>query len=203
MNGVPLGKWRDVPKPSGIAALKTDPRGFPIPYVAHRWDHLLIPPPSHPHYGMLAVPDKAGGRRLLLGVMDEERQRHCWDESVCQVCGGEIPEDHDHWLAGGVADNPLDRFLFREPYVCRRCMVYAVRVCPGLVAGVHRGGLRVVRAAEVEMHQERVGASDQKPIVVPATTPWQMLPPSALFYMRGRVVEGDVFTVPEFLEEYG
>lgn len=209
-----------VPMPKRIANLDRDHRGYPIPYVAQRWRGIRIPPPTTAQFGMVAVPHKPSGKELILGKMDEERQRRCITESKCSVCGTKVPLN-DRYLAGG-ADDPSvlvgTQFAFREPWVHGACMEYAVQVCPGLVVGVHSGRLRIVKPHQWEIVEERFAVSRDiyEAMVASGTVTEEMLQSgmvrqtypaspelrriSVLFYLMVGVTVGDVMTVDQFLE---
>jgi hypothetical protein len=204
----------EIPMPRRIANLDKDVRGYPIPYVAQRWKSLLVPPPVT-KYGLVAVNDPSHGRELVLGKMDEERQRRCMLEGKCSVCGTRIKGNR--WMAGGLPDDNAERamvgegidggiYAFREPWVDTECMRYALHVCPGLVVGRRSQNLRVVMAHQWEFIHERLFVTlsskgvpvqvmhkiheDELTEVVKAT--------SVLFYIMCHVTAGEVYTPEEF-----
>lgn len=185
--------WRDVPMPPQIAKLERDRRGYPIPYIAQRYG-LLMPPPMDPKLGMVACEDRSGLCEPTLGFMSEERQRRCWLECRCQVCERSVRHAR-RYLAGGVGNDPLEHFAFREPFVCGSCMRYALQVCPGLVTGARSGELRVVRCRSVEFVMEAMTARGRA--LLPMGEPMYGC---VVMYLLGTVTDGDVMTVDEFLD---
>jgi hypothetical protein len=157
---MPVDVLNGVTIPNSMRLLPVSKRGYPVPYVAE-WsgeDNLILPPPVHHVFGMVVDTDgKQGDGYPLLGQMQPARQRECMVQNLCQVCHRDL-RNKTRFMAGGFTD-PM---WFTEPPTCLQCMVFAVQVCPGLVAGVqnHNAPLlvRVVKkGSEMEYQQERVG----------------------------------------------
>lgn len=188
--------WRDVPEPPKIRRLEHDARGFPIPYIAQRFDSLR-PAPVIGALGMVMT-DNPNVPDLRMGKMSEVRQRECWLKGLCQVCGD--PIEGARFVAGGLWDQPVMSFAFREPWCDIECMRYALQVCPGLVAGNRLGGLRVVNVAQLALYQERLWVHNSGEFKVPlkhTLTELERLD-SILVFLIGRV-NGLVMTPEDFL----
>lgn len=97
----------NVAKPPQIAALDTDPRGFPIFYI-------IQPPP---------------GRDLNFRVVNPNHMVLCATRKLCGVCGQSLP--YRFWFIAG-PEAAHDR-IFGEPPLHRECMEYSLAVCPFLV----------------------------------------------------------------------
>jgi hypothetical protein len=132
--------WRDVPEPDTLEHVLRSAGGLPVPYVA-AWssenDRQIVRPcplvQGKPAFF-------SGGRRgdgdPVFGEMEPSRQRHCVIKRRCQVCNGRASEQllvdgrgtsHSTLVGGAWLKVVL------EPWVCAPCLVYALRVCPGLV----------------------------------------------------------------------
>lgn len=188
--------WRDVPMPPKIAAMDRDPRGFPIGHIAMRYP-VLVPPKIDSVLGFVACEDRNGELELDLGHMSEERQRDCWFNYRCQVCYADLRRKK-RYLAGGVDDNALDDFLFREPYVCGTCLGYALQVCPGLVTGAKKNELRVVHVTtEPRFYAERIGADGEMRMY---RIGFDL--DTICFYLRAQFGAGTIMMPDEFLKSW-
>ncbi len=98
--------WRDVPKPPQIAALPTDPRGYPV--------FFTIQPPA--------------GAALDFRVLNLTNHRRCAKERLCGICGQRL--GYWLWFIGGPMC--LQNRVFGDAPMHRECAEYALDVCPFL-----------------------------------------------------------------------
>lgn len=218
LNGVPI--------PNSMRLLPKSNRGYPVPYVAE-WsgeDSIVLPPPIHHIFGMTVVTTgKPGDGYPQLGQMEPSRQRECMVTKHCQVCHRDL-RNKTIFMAGGSVEN----MWFTEPPVCLQCMVFAVQVCPGLVAAVKNDDapllVRVVKkGSEIEYQQERCGIANldlvKAGIIVPTGQKIEgtytkrmgdtFLAPytysdnlSACYFVRGRPKFFEPMLVADFLSKF-
>lgn len=156
-----MASWRDVPVPKRIGRRPTTEHGYPVPWVStsvaesgkpsFRWGGRA----DGPLQGLPLVTAQPGwthkhseagrqGTAPILGRLNEDRQRYAMLAPRCQVCQYQLPLRGPWLFIGGPLGevSPYSGLpgAFREPAVCTECAQYALRVCPGLVAGHRRTG---------------------------------------------------------------
>lgn len=102
----------DLPElPEAMRGLDRDHRGYPIPFIVAR--------------GVDGKPD--------FRINDARKVEMCLWEGLCAVSGRKL-QDNDVWFVGGpkAAYHPLGGYL--DPPAMKVCLVWALRVCPFLVA---------------------------------------------------------------------
>lgn len=137
------------PMPAAIAALATDRRGYPVPYVA------LTSEPAPGPVGVqrrLAIPSLSsylvhvgtedsvyGQGTPTLGQVDGGRQLECHEHSKCNVCGQVIGA---RWLfTGGRSEKGPQNYT--EAPLHRACLRWSLLTCPGLLGARSRDKLVV------------------------------------------------------------
>jgi hypothetical protein len=131
--------WRDVPMPRGIRRLKRGPNGMPVPWIAAWSSERENRITRCPMVGMAVfTKGRQGEGRPVFGEMHPARQRQAVIRGLCQTCGERLP-DRGPLLLAVVDAHVRDvtgqggRVLVIEPFACRDCLSYSVKVCPGLV----------------------------------------------------------------------
>lgn len=153
--------WRDVPMPPSVAALPRSAGGLPVPYVAS-WEgeeemRIEECPFVHNQRAVVPVHRRVGETRPVFGIMEPQRQREVTALYRCQVCRkqlppiGETPRRTFLWLPAMLREPDTYRGhrVCLEPWVCDDCLVYALRVCPGMVASPVPVDIRADLAAHV------------------------------------------------------
>lgn len=140
--------WKTVPMPERIAALPRSAGGLPVPYVA-QWegeDEMLVAPCQWADGKPAIFPVRSGLgiTRPVFGVMDPSRQREAVRAVLCQVCHVQLgpmsdvlePGREPLWLIDMLhePDTLRGHKVALEPWVCDDCLVYALQVCPGMLA---------------------------------------------------------------------
>ena len=108
----PAGATREMPPlPGAMAHLDRDRRGYPIPFVVARGDD--------------GTPD--------FRINDFARVDRCLGEGLCAISGLPLADD-DVWLVGGPKAAYDPRGAYLDPPARKDCLVWALQVCPFLVA---------------------------------------------------------------------
>lgn len=138
--------------PEWLAHLRTDERGLPVPYV-NLWgaeDVSRIDVRHDPHVGMDAVfLDDAAELVPDFTRQSMQRQRECMAGGLCQVCGLAVPAGPRTLV---VADISVQRIelqgqpcvVVTEPWLCRRCALFARDRCPALIRRGREENLRLL-----------------------------------------------------------
>ncbi|MBO9428202.1 hypothetical protein [Sulfitobacter sp. R18_1] len=98
-----------------IASLKTDRRGFPVPFIVL---HVEGRPPD-------------------FTVNDGQLTGRCVEEGLCSICGDHLGSDV--WFVGGPGSGLDPRGSYRDPPVHHQCGTFALQVCPYLAVRAYTG----------------------------------------------------------------
>lgn len=128
--------------PDWLSHLRTDRRGLPVPYV-NRWgldenNDLL----------RIRYDDTVKRTAIFYDDTREEipnftaqhmaRQRECVILGLCQVCRVPVPYSHRTLIVSSMSVETIElqgqeRAVVTEPWLCRRCAIFAVDRCPALI----------------------------------------------------------------------
>ncbi len=134
--------------------LPRDRRGLPVPYVNAWGDEAtavirvafdrLVDGPAVFVEDHGDVPD--------FTRQNQQRQRRCMVEGLCQVCGKPVPWSRRNLVVAAlsvkwqwVGELRREVPVIAEPWLCDRCCEIAVRWCPALIRRTREEQLQVVR----------------------------------------------------------
>lgn len=93
-----------------------------------------------------------GEGRPIFGKMSDHRQRECAVFAKCQICRRQL---RPPFMAIDVTFSSMEhagrRFpLLTEPFVCRRCGIYSLKTCPGLISAIDENRIQIFHASRYE-----------------------------------------------------
>lgn len=137
------------PIPLHLSSLPRTKSGLPVPYVA-MWEGEEIQHIAHDKNinakALFSSPRRPDGDAML-GFMEVSRQREVVALGLCQVCRKRL-DPRDRFVVG-LLESHADGTMIREPWTCTRCLVFALRVCPGLIRKQRSDdGLSVIRMSK-------------------------------------------------------
>lgn len=137
-----------------LAHLRRDRRGLPVPYI-NAWGAEDEAPRWVEHDPLV------GGPAVFVGDVgdvpdftrqNQQRQRRCMVEGLCQVCGKPVPWSRRNLVVASlsvkwqwVAERRREVPVISEPWLCDRCCAIAVGWCPALIRRTREEQLQVVR----------------------------------------------------------
>lgn len=154
--------------------LRRDRRGLPVPFI-NAWGAETR------ETTRVAYDPLVGGVALFLDDHGDEpdftrqnpqRQRRCWVEGLCQVCGKGVPWSRRNLVVAALSVkwsyvDSLRREVpvVAEPWLCDRCCAIAVGWCPALIRRSREEQLQVVpvRSAREVLPIASVGRVDYYP----------------------------------------
>lgn len=137
-----------------LAHLRRDRRGLPVPYINAWGDEAssarrvaydpLVEGPAVFIDDHGDVPD--------FTRQNQQRQRRCMVEGLCQVCGKPVPWSRRNLVVASlsvkwqwVGELRREVPVVSEPWLCDRCCMISVRWCPALIRRTREEQLQVVR----------------------------------------------------------
>lgn len=153
--------------PDAVAALPRDAVGRPVPWVSC-WTHPShddgsTPPPVRSLYGDIeGCGCVVGEGTPLLGDLCPRRSVQGLLGRLCGTCGQPVAHDDDCWWP-----STDDRPFFTEPPNHLACLVYALGICPHLVADARAGTQSLMRAYGYTLSLLYTGAPGAPGLVVP------------------------------------
>lgn len=139
--------------PPWLSHLRCDRRGLPVPFVNRwgkqektellsiRWDRTV---------DMAAVfYDDNGETEPDFNHQNMQRQRQCMAEGLCQVCGRPVPFSRRTLVLSGISTEQIQlggrgALVVTEPWLCRRCAMFATTYCPALIRRRHDEDLQII-----------------------------------------------------------
>lgn len=146
--------------PPWLSHLRRDKRGLPVPFV-NLWG-----PEDVDRYTITQCP-WAGMPGVVLDDSDQDepdftrqsmhRQRECMVGGLCQVCARPVPFSRRCLV---IADMSVQRIVLQgrevlavtEPWLCRRCALFAVERCPALIRRYRHEHLRVIPVTSAKQY---------------------------------------------------
>lgn len=137
----------------------------------------------------------------LLGKMDEFRQRRCWSERLCQVCGREIStkwigidSPQSATIPGQICPAPV----LLEPLACVPCAKTAIEHCPGIARQREAGTLRCYVVGHCQLIQQIVGPMGNNDKLDRVLAEWKGEPPVG--YLKAVLKSYTEVTVEDVLD---
>lgn len=148
-----------------LAHLRTDRRGLPVPFINAWGDEAgaRVRVEHDPLVGGPAVFVDDHGDEPDFTRQNQQRQRRCMVEGLCQVCGKFTPWSRRNLVVASlsvkwqwVGEWGREVPVVSEPWLCDRCCAIAVGWCPALIRRTREEQLQVVPVRSPREVQEIV-----------------------------------------------